>query len=83
MGHVEFLDREIATAEKLIAKQALVAYLGLDPKGQPVRRPAAAQRPRSGRISKRGTALARWALASVRRRGRVRRGECRLVLAAT
>jgi transposase len=94
--HVEFLDAEIATVEKLIAKQALsrpeirrlmtvpgvnlicaatfiaaighadrflsnrklVAYLGLDPKvRQSGDGPA-----RSGRISKRGSPMARWAL---------------------
>ena len=96
MRHVEFLDREIAAAEKLIARQALswpeirrlmtvpgvnlicaasfiaavgdphrfhtsrklVAYLGLDPKvKQSGEAPA-----RSGRISKRGSASARWAM---------------------
>jgi transposase len=94
--HVEFLDAEIAAAEKLIAQQALswpeirrlmtvpgvnlicaasfiaaigdpsrfftarklVAYLGLDPKvKQSGDAPA-----RSGRISKRGSPSARWAL---------------------
>ena len=94
--HVEFLDAEIAEAEKLIAKQALswpeirrlmtvpgvnlvcaasfiaavgnanrfltsrqlVAYLGLDPRvKQSGEGPA-----RSGRISKRGSPSARWAL---------------------
>jgi transposase len=94
--HVEFLDTEIAAAERLIAAQALdwpeirrlmtvpgvnlicaatfiaavgnpsrfwssrklVAYLGLDPKiRQSGEGPA-----RSGRISKRGSATARWAL---------------------
>jgi transposase len=94
--HVEFLDAEIATVEKLIAKQALswpeirrlmtvpgvnlicaasfiaavgnpnrfmtsrklVAYLGLDPRvKQSGEGPA-----RSGRISKRGSPMARWAL---------------------
>src|SRR4051794_1759429 len=95
-GHVEFLDGEIAAAERLIAQQALsrpeirrlmtvpgvnlicaatfiaavgdprrflssrklVAYLGLDPK---VRQSGDAPA-RSGRISKRGSAPARWAL---------------------
>jgi hypothetical protein len=96
MRHVEFLDREIAQVEKLIAKQALswpeirrlmtvpgvnlicaasfiaavgnpnrfltsrklVAYLGLDPRvKQSGEGPA-----RSGRISKRGSPMARWAL---------------------
>jgi transposase len=94
--HVEFLDSEIAAAERLIAQQALgwaeirrlmtvpgvnlicaatfiaavddprrfltsrklVAYLGLDPK---VRQSGDAPA-RSGRISKRGSATARWAL---------------------
>jgi transposase len=94
--HVEFLDAEIAAAERLIAQQALewpeirrlmtvpgvnlicaasfiaavgnprrflssrklVAYLGLDPK---VRQSGDAPA-RSGRISKRGSASARWAL---------------------
>jgi transposase len=94
--HVEFLDSEIAAAERLIAQQALgwpeirrlmtvpgvnlicaatfiaaigqpsrfltsrklVAYLGLDPK---VRQSGEAPA-RSGRISKRGSASARWAL---------------------
>src|SRR5919107_204084 len=94
--HVEFLDCEIAAAERLIAQQALgwpeirrlmtvpgvnligaatfiaaighagrfltsrklVAYLGLDPK---VRQSGEAPA-RSGRISKRGSAAARWAL---------------------
>ncbi len=94
--HIEFLDAEIAAAEKLIARQALswpeirqlmtvpgvnligaasfiaavgdanrfltsrklVAYLGLDPRvKQSGEGPA-----RSGRISKRGSASARWAL---------------------
>jgi transposase len=94
--HIEFLDSEIAAAERLIAQQALgwpeirrlmtvpgvnlicaatfiaaigqpsrfltsrklVAYLGLDPKvRQSGEGPA-----RSGRISKRGSASARWAL---------------------
>jgi transposase len=94
--HIEFLDREIAEVERLIAQQALawpeirrlmtipgvnlicaaslmaaigsagrfltsrrlVAYLGLDPKvRQSGETPA-----RSGRISKRGSASARWAL---------------------
>jgi transposase len=94
--HVEFLDAEIAAAERLIAQQALswpeirrlmtvpgvnlvcaasfiaavgnanrfmtsrklVAYLGLDPKvKQSGEAPA-----RSGRISKRGSPAARWAL---------------------
>ena len=94
--HVEFLDAEIAAAEKLIAQQALswpeirrlmtvpgvnlicaasfiaavgnpnrflssrklVAYLGLDPRvKQSGEGPA-----RSGRISKRGSPSARWAL---------------------
>jgi hypothetical protein len=94
--HIEFLDREIAEVERLIAQQALawpeirrlmtipgvnlvcaasllaaigsadrflssrrlVAYLGLDPKvRQSGDTPA-----RSGRISKRGSASARWAL---------------------
>src|SRR5436190_11504576 len=94
--HVEFLDAEIAAAEKLIAQQALswpeirrlmtvpgvnlicaasfiaavgnpnrfltsrklVAYLGLDPRvKQSGEGPA-----RSGRISKRGSPAARWAL---------------------
>ncbi len=94
--HVEFLDAEIAAAEKLIAQQALgwpeirrlmsvpgvnlicaatfiaavgnanrfltsrnlVAYLGLDPRvKQSGEAPA-----RSGRISKRGSASARWGL---------------------
>jgi transposase len=96
MRHVEFLDAEIAQAEKLIAQQALswpeirrlmtvpgvnlicaasfiaavgnpyrfltsrklVAYLGLDPRvKQSGEGPA-----RSGRISKRGSPSARWAL---------------------
>jgi transposase len=96
MRHVEFLDREIAEVDKLIAQQALnwpevlrlmtipgvnvicacsfiaavgdakrfltsrqlVAYLGLDPKvKQSGDEPA-----RSGRISKRGSASARWGL---------------------
>ncbi len=96
MRHVEFLDQEIAAAEKLIAQQALswpeirrlmtvpgvnlicaatfiaavgnpnrflssrklVAYLGLDPRvKQSGEGPA-----RSGRISKRGSPAARWAL---------------------
>jgi transposase len=96
MRHVEFLDAEIAAAEKLIAQQALswpeirrlmtvpgvnlicaasfiaavgdpyrfltgrklVAYLGLDPRvKQSGDEPA-----RSGRISKRGSPAARWAL---------------------
>jgi transposase len=94
--HVEFLDAEIATVERLIAQQALgwpeirrlmtvpgvnlicaatfiaavgdagrfltsrklVAYLGLDPK---VRQSGEAPA-RSGKISKRGSAAARWAL---------------------
>jgi transposase len=95
MRHVEFLDREIAAVERLIAKQALswpeirrlmtvpgvnlvctasfiaavgdahrfltsrklVAYLGLDPRGrQSGEGPA-----RSGRISKGGSPIARWA----------------------
>ena len=94
--HIEFLDTEVAAAERLIAQQALswpeirrlmtvpgvnlvcaasfiaavgdprrfitsrklVAYLGLDPKvKQSGEAPA-----RSGRISKRGSASARWAL---------------------
>lgn len=94
--HVEFLDAEVASVERLIAQQALawpeirrlmtvpgvnlicaasfiaavgdprrfitsgrmVAYLGLDPKvKQSGEAPA-----RSGRISKRGSASARWAL---------------------
>jgi transposase len=94
--HVEFLDAEIAAAEKLIAQQALswpeirrlmtvpgvnlisaasfiaavgdprrfmtsrklVAYLGLDPRVK-----QSGEGPtRSGRISKRGSASARWAL---------------------
>ena len=93
---IEFLDAEIAAAERLIAQQALswpeirrlmtvpgvnlvcaatfiaavgnanrfltsrklVAYLGLDPK---VRQSGEAPA-RSGRISKRGSASARWAL---------------------
>jgi transposase len=94
--HIEFLDREIAAVERLIAQQALswpeirrlmtvpgvnlvcaasfiaavgnanrfltsrklVAYLGLDPKvKQSGEQPA-----RSGRISKRGSPSARWAL---------------------
>src|SRR5215218_1587825 len=96
MRHVEFLDTEIAAAERLIAQQALawpeirrlmtvpgvnlvcaatfiaavgdprrflssrklVAYLGLDPR---VRQSGDAPA-RSGRISKRGSAAARWAL---------------------
>ena len=96
MRHVEFLDAEIAAAEKLIAKQALswpeirrlmtvpgvnlicaassiaavgdhkrfltsrklVAYLGLDPKVKQ----SGDQPARSGRISKRGSAHARWAM---------------------
>ena len=96
MRHVEFLDREIAAAEKLIAQQALswpeirrlmtvpgvnlicaasftaaigdphrfftsrklVAYLGLDPKVKQ----SGDQPARSGRITKRGSASARWAL---------------------
>jgi transposase len=96
MRHVEFLNREIAAVEKLIAQQALswpeirrlmtvpgvnlicaasfiaavgsasrfmtsrklVAYLGLDPRvKQSGEGPA-----RSGRISKRGSPSARWAL---------------------
>jgi len=96
MRHVEFLDREIAEVDKLVAQQALnwpevprlmtipgvnvicaasfiaavgdanrfltsrqlVAYLGLDPKvKQSGDEPA-----RSGRISKRGSASARWGL---------------------
>jgi transposase len=94
--HIEFLDSEIAAAERLIAQQALnwpeirrlmtvpgvnlicaatfiaaighagrflssrkiVAYLGLDPK---VRQSGDAPA-RSGKISKRGSATARWAL---------------------
>ena len=94
--HIEFLDREVAEVERLIAQQALawpeirrlmtvpgvnlvcaaslmaaigsaerfltsrrlVAYLGLDPK---VRQSGEAPA-RSGRISKRGCASARWAL---------------------
>ena len=94
--HIEFLDREVADVERLIAQQALawpeirrlltvpgvnlvcaaslmaaigsadrfltsrrlVAYLGLDPK---VRQSGEAPA-RSGRISKRGSASARWAL---------------------
>jgi hypothetical protein len=94
--HIEFLDREVADLERLIAQQALVwpdirrlmtipgvnlvcaaslmaaigsaerfltsrrlvAYLGLDPK---VRQSGEAPA-RSGRISKRGSASARWAL---------------------
>jgi transposase len=94
--HIEFLDKEIAQVEKLIAQQALswpeirrlmtvpgvnlvcaasfiaavgspnrflssrklVAYLGLDPRvKQSGDAPA-----RSGRISKRGSPMARWAL---------------------
>jgi len=96
MRHVEFLDTEIAAAEKLIAQQALswpevrrlmtvpgvnlicaasfiaaigdphrfftsrklVAYLGLDPKVKQ----SGDQPARSGRITKRGSASARWAL---------------------
>ena len=96
IGHVEFLDAEVAAVERLIARQALswpeirrlmtvpgvnlicaasfiaavgdprrfmtsrklVAYLGLDPKvKQSGEAPA-----RSGRISKRGSPSARWAL---------------------
>jgi transposase len=96
MRHIEFLESELAAAEKLIAQQALswpeirrlmtvpgvnligaasfiaavgnpnrfmtsrklVAYLGLDPRvKQSGETPA-----RSGRISKRGSASARWAL---------------------
>ena len=94
--HIEFLDREVAAVERLVAQQALnwpeirrlmtvpgvnlicaatfiaaigdvsrfftsrklVAYLGLDPK---VRQSGEAPA-RSGRISKRGSAAARWAL---------------------
>ena len=94
--HIDFLDREIAAVDRLIAQQALtwpeirrlmtvagvnlicaatfiaaigdarrflasrklVAYLGLDPK---VRQSGDAPA-RSGRISKRGSAAARWAL---------------------
>jgi transposase len=94
--HIDFLDREVADVERLIAQQALVwpeirrlmtipgvnlvcaaslmaaigsanrfltsrrlvAYLGLDPK---VRQSGEAPA-RSGRISKRGSASARWAL---------------------
>jgi transposase len=94
--HVEFLDAEIGTVDRLIAQQALawpeirrlmtvpgvnlicaatfiaavgdprrfltsrklVAYLGLDPK---IRQSGDAPA-RSGRISKRGSAAARWAL---------------------
>jgi transposase len=94
--HIDFLDSEIAAAERLIAQQALgwpeirrlmtvpgvnlicaatftaaigdvsrfltsrklVAYLGLDPK---VRQSGEAPA-RSGKISKRGSAAARWAL---------------------
>jgi transposase len=94
--HIEFLDAEVAAAERLIAQQALgwpeirrlmtvpgvnlicastfiaavgdprrfltsrkvVAYLGLDPR---VRQSGDAPA-RSGRISKRGSAAARWAL---------------------
>ena len=96
MRHIEFLDRELAAVDRLIAQQALswpeirrlmsvpgvnlicaasfiaavgnanrfltsrklVAYLGLDPRvKQSGEGPA-----RSGRISKRGSPAARWAL---------------------
>src|SRR5215203_2374649 len=94
--HIEFLDREVAAVERLVAQQALnwpeirrlmtvpgvnlicaatfiaaighadrfltsrklVAYLGLDPN---VRQSGEAPA-RSGKISKRGSAAARWAL---------------------
>jgi transposase len=96
LRHVEFLDREIAAVERLIArdalqsgearrlmtvpgvnvicaatflaavgdirrfrtKRALVGYLGLDPRV----RQSGSEPARGGRISKRGSASARWAL---------------------
>jgi len=48
----------IGSAERFLTSRRLVAYLGLDPK---VRQSGEAP-PRSGRISKRGSASARWAL---------------------
>src|SRR5215203_299060 len=59
--HVEFLDAEIAAigrADRFLTSRKLVAYLGLDPK---VRQSGEAPA-RSGKISKRGSAAARWAL---------------------
>src|SRR5215211_6211002 len=59
--HIEFLDAEIAAiehADRFLTSRKLVAYLGLDPK---VRQSGEAPA-RSGRISKRGSAAARWAL---------------------
>jgi transposase len=96
LRHVEFLDREIAAVERLIARdalqsgearrlmtvpgvnvicaatflaavgdirrfrttRALVGYLGLDPRV----RQSGSEPARGGRISKRGSASARWAL---------------------
>src|SRR3954451_16765869 len=96
LRHIEFLDREIAAVERLIAREALgwpdarrlltvpgvnlicaasflaaigdirrfrtsrqlVAYLGIDPRV----RQSGEQPAKSGRISKRGSASARWAL---------------------
>jgi transposase len=130
LRHVEFLDREIAAVERLIAREALrspevrrlmtvpgvnvicaaaflaaigdvrrfgssralVAYLGLDPRV----RQSGTEPARSGRISKQGSASARWALVEaawnvVRQPGplhafyervRARRGHGKAVVAA-
>jgi transposase len=130
MRHIEFLDSEIAAAERLIARdalgsqdarrlltvpgvnvicaaeflaaigdirrfrssRALVAYLGLDPRV----RQSGSEPARGGRISKRGSASARWALVEaawsvVRQPGplhafyeriRARRGHGKAVVAA-
>jgi transposase len=130
LRHIEFLDGEIAAAERLIARETLrspearrlltvpgvnvicaaeflaaigdirrfrgarqlVAYLGLDPRV----RQSGTELARSGRISKRGSASARWALVEaawsvVRQPGplrafyerlRARRGHGKAVVAA-
>jgi transposase len=130
LRHVEFLDGEIAAAERLIARETLrwpearrlltvpgvnvicaaeflaaigdihrfrsarqlVAYLGLDPRV----RQSGTESARGGRISKRGSASARWALVEaawsvVRQPGplrafyeriRARRGHGKAVVAA-
>jgi transposase len=59
LRHVEFLDQEIAAVERQIARQALDSP---EVRRDPRVRQSGTEPARSGRISKRGSASARWVL---------------------
>ena len=67
----------IGRADRFLTQRKLVAYLGLDPK---VRQSGEAPA-RSGRISKRGSASARWALVEAVERGQATRPAARVLRA--